>query len=168
MTCQWNRWKNQNPTNTIKFIDVPKDRPKYVTYGQFVCTVQPEKVKKNCTQFTVGGDRINYPDEVVTPTADILVTKILFNSVVSIKGAKFMTLDISNFYLMTLVKRTEYIWIKLADIPQEVIDEYKLWDKATPDGSIHIVANKGMYGLPQAGLLANELLKKRLNKKGYK
>jgi len=130
--------------------------------------VQPEKVKKNCTQFTVGGDRINYPDEVVTPTADILVTKILFNSVVSIKGAKFMTLDISNFYLMTLVKWTEYIWIKLADIPQEVIDEYKLWDKATPDGSIHIVANKGMYGLPQAGLLANELLKKRLNKKGYK
>ena len=42
--------------------------------------------------------------------------------------------------------------MKLADIPQEVIDKYNLQDKATPDGSIHIVANKGMYGLPQAGL----------------
>ena len=34
--------------------------------------------------------------------------------------------------------------------------------------SIHIQENRGMYGLPQAGLLANELLKKRLNKRGYR
>ena len=34
-------------------------------------------------------------------------------------------------------------------------------------GYIHIQANRGMYGLPQAGLLANELLVKRLNKRGY-
>ena len=34
-------------------------------------------------------------------------------------------------------------------------------------GSIHIKANRGMYGLPQAGLLANEILEKRLNKRGY-
>ena len=39
----------KNPTNTIKFIhkrDVPQDRRKDVTYGQFVCTVQPEKAEK--------------------------------------------------------------------------------------------------------------------------
>ena len=41
-------------------------------------------------------------------------------------------------------------------------------NKAIPDDSIHIVANKGIYGLPQSGLLANELLKKRLNKGGYR
>ena len=35
-------------------------------------------------------------------------------------------------------------------------------------GSIHIQENRGMYSLPQAGLLANELLEKRLNKKGYR
>jgi len=79
-----------------------------------------------------------------------------------------MTLDISNFYLMTPLKRPEYIRMKLAAIPQEVIDEYNLQDEATPDGYIHIAANKGMYGLPQAGLLANELLEKCLNKNGYK
>ena len=32
---------------------------------------------------------------------------------------------------------------------------------------IYIEANRGMYGLPQAGLLANKLLQKRLNKRGY-
>jgi hypothetical protein len=98
----------------------------------------------------------------------MLVAKMLFNSVVSTKGAKFMTLDISNFYLRTPLKRPEYIRMKITDIPEEIIHEYKLRDKASPDGSIYIVATKGMYGLPQAGLLANELLEKRLNGHGYR
>ena len=77
-----------------------------------------------------------------------------------------MTMDISNFYLMTPLKQPEYICMKLADILQEIIEEYKLLDKATPDGSIYIEATKGMYGLLQAGLLANKLLEKCLNAKG--
>jgi len=71
------------PTNTIKFIwrlDIPHERKKDVTYGQFVCTVRPEKKEKNRTRFTVGGDNINYPGKVATPTADMLVAKLLFNS----------------------------------------------------------------------------------------
>ncbi|KAL7535959.1 hypothetical protein ACHAXR_006863 [Thalassiosira sp. AJA248-18] len=37
----------KNPTNTIKFIrkgDIPMERRKDVTYGQFMCTVRPEKL----------------------------------------------------------------------------------------------------------------------------
>ena len=98
----------------------------------------------------------------------MLVAKMLFNSVVSTKGAKFMTMDISNFYLMTPLKRPEYIRLKLSDVPEEVIVEYGLREKADKDGCIYIEANKGMYGLPQSGLLANELLEKRLNAAGYK
>ncbi len=74
---------------------------KDVTYGQFVCMVRPKKAEPNCTRFTVGGDRINYPGEVATPTADMLVAKMLFNSIISTRGAQFMTMDISNIYLMT-------------------------------------------------------------------
>ncbi len=74
---------------------------KDVTYGQFVCTVRPEKAEPNRTRFTVGGDRINYPGEVATLTADVLVAKMLFNSIISTRGAQFMTIDISYFYLMT-------------------------------------------------------------------
>ncbi len=43
----------------------------------------------------------------------------------------------------------------------------KLRDKATTNGSIYIRAKRSMYSLPQAGLLANKLLKKCLNKHGY-
>ena len=161
----------KNPTNTIRFLakhEVPKDRLKDVTYGSFVCTIRPEKAEPLRTRLVVGGDRINYPGEVATPTAELLLAKILFNSVVSTPGARFMTMDISNFYLMTPLKRPEYVRVKLSDIPPEVIAEYKLKDKATADGCIYLEATKGMYGLPQAGLLANELLEKRLNKAGYR
>ncbi len=74
---------------------------KDITYGQFVCTVRPEKAEPNSSRFTVGGDGINYPGKVATPAAEMLVTKMLFNSIISTRGARFMTMDISNFYLMT-------------------------------------------------------------------
>jgi hypothetical protein len=141
---------------------------KDVTYGQFVCTVRPEKAEPNQTRFTVGGDRINYPDAIATPTAEMLVAKMLFNSVISTKDARFMTMDISNFNLMTPLLCPEFIRLKLTDIPNEVIKEYNLKEKATKNGSIYIKAKRGMYGLPQAGLLANKLLEKRLNKHGYR
>jgi len=140
---------------------------KDVAYGQFVCMVRPEKAEANRTWFTVGGDRINYPGAVATPSAEMLVAKMLFHSVISTKDARFMTMDISNFYLMTLLHHPKFIQIKLGNIPDEVINEYKLREKDTKNGSIYIRAKQGMYGLPQAGLLANKLLGKRLNKHGY-
>ena len=42
-----------------------------------------------------------------------------------------MTIDISNFYLMKPLKRPEYIRINLRDIPDEIIEEYKLKEKQT-------------------------------------
>ena len=73
--------------------------------------------EKNSTRFTVGGDCIDYPGKVATPTADMMVATILFNSVISKKGARFMTIDISNFYLVTPLKRPEYIRLHIRDIP---------------------------------------------------
>jgi hypothetical protein len=69
---------------------------KDITYGHFLCLVRPEKAEPNQMQFTVGGDRINYPGKVATPTAEMLVAKMLFNSVIFLNGARFMTMDISN------------------------------------------------------------------------
>jgi hypothetical protein len=71
-----------------------------------------------------------------------------------------MTMDISNFYLMTPLLRPEYIRIHLNNMPDEIIQEYKLREKVTTKGFIYLEVIKGMYGLPQAGLLANKLLEK--------
>lgn len=53
------------------------------------------------------------------------------------------------------------------DIPDEIIEEYKLKEKVTSDGWINIKVTKGMYGLPQAGSLRHNLLEESLNKEGY-
>jgi hypothetical protein len=55
----------------------------------------------------------------------------------------------------------------LDDIPEDVIAEYKLNAKATKDGYVYVEVRKGMYGLPQAGILAQELLETRLAEHGY-
>ena len=117
----------------------------------------------------LGGNllKATYPGETGTPTAEMLVAKILFNSVVSNKKAKFMSADLANFYLNTPLLRPEYVRLKLSDIPEEIIKEYNLLEKVK-NGYVYIKINKGMYGLPQSGILANELLEKRLNKHGYK
>jgi hypothetical protein len=139
-----------------------------MTYGRIVCDVREHKAEKNRTRLTVGGDRINYPDDCGTPTADLLTVKLLLNSVISTKNAKFMTLDIKNFYLNTPLSRYEYLRLRLDNFPEDVIAQYKLKDIVTSDGYVYIEVRKGMYGLPQVGLLAEELLEKRLEKHGYK
>ena len=58
------------PTNTIRFIrkeDVPADRMKDVTYGSFSCDLKPNKEEVHRTRLTMGGDKINYPDDCGKP-----------------------------------------------------------------------------------------------------
>jgi hypothetical protein len=115
----------------------------------------------------MGGDRINYPGDCGTPTADILTVKLLLNSIISTLHAKFMTIDIKDFYLMTPMDRPEYFRMSLELFPDDIIDEYKLRDITDAKGCIHCEVTRGMYGLPQAGMLAQDQLSKRLNKAGY-
>ena len=129
-----------NPTNTIFFIpyhQVPIDRRKDVTYGSFSCDMKPNKAETHRTRLTAGGDRINYPEDVGTPTADMTLVKTLFNSIISTEGAKCVMLDVKDFYLNTPMTRYEYMRLKLTDIPEEIIVEYKLCEIATPGGYVY-------------------------------
>ena len=156
-------------TNTMEFIqksEIPKDRLKDVTYGRIVVSYRPQKLEKHRSRLTVGGDRINYPYDVSTPTSDLATIKILWNSVLSTPGAKFMGADLANFYLKTPMKRPEFMRLPYHIIPDEIKQAYNL-DKLVENGFVYVRITRGMYGLPQAGLIANELLKKRLADAGY-
>ena len=50
-------------------------------------------------RFTIGGDRVKYPGEVITKTADLTTVKLHLNSVVSMLHEKFLCININNFYL---------------------------------------------------------------------
>mgnify|MGYP000960355379 CR=1 FL=1 len=63
--------------------------------------------------------------------------------------------------------RSEFVKIKIDDIPKEIIVEYNLRKKVTNDGHVYVEIQKGMYGLPQAGILSNKLLRTRLAQDGY-
>ena len=73
-----------------------------------------------------------------------------------------MTVDIKSFYLNTPLKRYEYLHLKIEDIPEDVRQEHKLSEKVTPEGWVYVEVCNGKYGLLQVGLLAQELLAKRL------
>ncbi len=42
---------------------------------------------------------MHYPGNAGTSTANLLTVKLLINSTISTAGAKFMTIDIKDFYL---------------------------------------------------------------------
>ena len=76
-------------------------------------------------------------------------------------------MDIKDFYLNTPNERTRIPTKKIEYFPQDVIDHYNLKDKVDEKGNLCVRVEKGMYGLPQAGKIANKLLEKRLKKFGY-
>ena len=77
-----------------------------------------------------------------------------------------MTGDVKNFYLNIPTEEPEYMKIRVRLIPDEIKMEYKV-SEFEHEGYIFVQINKVMYGLAQAGLLANELLAKRLAKHGF-
>ena len=77
-----------------------------------------------------------------------------------------MSMDIRNYYLGTPLDRYEYMRFNIDMIPEEIKQQYKL-DALESNGWVYVEIRKGMYGLPQAGILANKLLKTRLEPHGY-
>ena len=92
--------------------------------------------------------------------------KILCNTIVSEEGAKFMTADIKDFYLGTPLPTPEYMRINLDHIPENIIDKYNMREYSY-NNAVIVEVNKGIYGLPQAGRLAQDRLIKHLATHGY-
>jgi hypothetical protein len=144
---------------------MPKGRN--AAYLQAVSAYCPEKSQPYRVRWTVGGDQVDYPFDVSTKTADLTTAKLLFNSVLSTPGAMFLTADLKDFYLGTPMSRYEYMRIPIWMLPDNIIEQHNL----TPlfhNGSFCVEIRRGMYGLPQAGRLANDQLVTFLAPHGYK
>ena len=89
------RVQAQDAMDFIAYADIPKDRK--VTYVNFICDYQPLKTERFKVRMTIGGNRLDYPDETSSPTASLVETKLLLNSVISdhkLHNAKFCSIDI--------------------------------------------------------------------------
>lgn len=151
----------------IKNSEQPEERRRDTTYynPQIKEKMGDDGKRTFRVRGTAGGDRINYPGDVSSTCADMPVVKTLLQSVVS-DDAHWITADIKDYYLMTPLERPEYIRIPVKMIPPSIITKYNLHSYIHHD-KILFEVNKGMYGLPQAGLLAQQRLIAHLATAGY-
>jgi hypothetical protein len=160
-------------TGTDTIFSIPKDkvpraRAKYLTYGLITCLIRPEKTNEPIrTRLAAREDRVHHPFDAGTPTADLLTVKLFINSIISTPRARFFTMDIKNFYLCTPMMRYEYMQLKHLDMLKDIITHYHLLDIATPARYVYCKIRQGMYQLLQAGIIAQELLAKRLKEHRY-
>ena len=97
------------------------DRWKDVTYGKIIVNYRSEKEDPYRVRLTVGSDRLTCPWDCSILTVYTITVKLLLNIIVSNPGAKFMSIDIKNFYFNTPIPRYEYMRLKLSDLPDDVI-----------------------------------------------
>ena len=158
-------------TETMEFMpegSVPAG--KRATYYNPQCEekMKPEGFKRR-VRGTVGGNNLSYQGGVSAWTADLMTIKLFLNATVS-EDADWMTLDIKDFYLGTPMDEPEYMWIRYNQIPLSTQKKYGIYD---PDperqrtGSVLVKIKKGMYGLKQAGKLAQARLIAHLAAHGY-
>jgi hypothetical protein len=157
-------------TNTIFFFshdeiqNIFKDQT--VTYACIVIDHWPQKEDPHHVRITMGGNLINYPFELIARTTNMVSSKLLWNSTISMPGACFAGANIKNMYLKAPLNCFEYMRMPISLFPTDIIDHYQLSNKVLMD-YVYMEIRKGMYGLPQAGILANKLLEKHLTKHGY-
>ena len=132
-----NSVKGNDVVDFIPKSDVPTNR--IVTYANMICDYRPHKSEKFRVRLTVGGDRLVYDDDAASPAASLLETKLLLNSTISdaSKGARFMTLDIKDFFLQTVMERPEYMRIHSKYFLQEMREKYKIDSIIAPDGYVY-------------------------------
>jgi hypothetical protein len=121
--------------------NIPKDRT--VTYARVVVDFRPQKPDPNRVRITAGGNLITYPGELTTRTADLTSSKILWNSVLSTPDAKYMCIDIKNFYLNTPLDRYKYMRFQLSSLPDHIIEQYDLRNKEK-NGYVYVECRKAI------------------------
>ena len=81
----------------------------------------------------VGGDKLPYIGELTTRLADLITSKVVWNSTISTRGAKYACVDIKIFYLNTPIDRYEYMKMPIELFPQYIIDQYNLIEHVPTD-----------------------------------
>ena len=145
---------------THKKIDIAKAAGHKWTYARIVVDHRPPKEDPNRIRITVGGNLITYKGSTSTRAADLTTSKLLWNS------AKYMCNNIKIFYLMAALDYYEYMEIPLALFQECIKEQYDLKTHAR-DGFVFLEIRRAVWGLPQAGILANKLLCKRLKPHRY-
>lgn len=169
-------WEKANSEEFIRLIETsqcmkfvrnsekPKDRKASYYNPQVKLKIKEGKLAYR-VRGTIGGDLIDYPEDKSARTAALSTVKLLLNAVAS-EDAHWITADVKDFYLGTPLPRKEYMRISIKHIPLDIREKYNL-QKIPENETVLAEISKGIYGLPQAGKLAQDRLIKQLLEHGY-
>jgi hypothetical protein len=139
---------------------------KKITYGNPVVDYQPQKDDPHCIRITAGGNLITYASSPLVRTTDLDTAKLHWNSVISTPGDRYICLDIKKIYLTAKLDYYEYMRMPLDLFPAWTQKQYNLKALAL-NGFVHLEMRRAVWGLPQAGILANKRLRRKLAPFGY-
>jgi len=103
---------------THRKIDIAMKAGHKWTYVRVVVDYRPQKEDPNWIRVTLGGNLITYIGDTSTRTANLTMSKLLWNSVLSTERARYMCLDLKNFYLTAALDYYENMKIPLALFPE--------------------------------------------------
>jgi hypothetical protein len=109
---------------------------------------------------------INYKSSASKKAADLDTAKLHWNSMVSAVMAKYMYLNIQNFYLTKALEYFEYIKIPLTLFSAWILEQYNLTKHALNE-YVNLEMRRAAWGLLQVGILANKCLRRKLVPFGY-
>ncbi len=130
---------------------------KKFTFANPVVNYRPQKEDPNRIRITAMGNLVSYEGKLSVQTT----AKIHWNSIISNKKVKYMCLDITNFYLAVALEYFEYMKIPFASFPSWIVGQYNL-AKHQKDGWVYMEMRGAVWGSPQAGILANKRLRRKL------
>ena len=104
-----------------------------VIYGRIVVAYCLQKADPYQTQLTIGGNHLHYPHDASTSIADITTIKLLLNSTIFTPNARFLALDIKNYYLGAPLDQYDYMCLPISIIPTDIATKYKLHDLSDSD-----------------------------------
>ena len=118
-------------------------------YTSFICDYRLLKEEQYRVHITVGSDRFTYNKDLAAPVVNLLETKIFINSTISDAhyGARFISADIKDYFLVTLILDPEYMKTYYKYVPQDIRKIDYLDSKVTNNDYIYIKIKKGMPGL---------------------
>jgi hypothetical protein len=131
-----------------------------------VCDFKPNKNEKHRVRLTAGSDILDYIGDTATSMADIPTFSNLINSTFFPQEAKMIMMVIKNHYVGTPLPINEYMRLPISILPLDITQKYYL-PSLVMNGWVYMEIRKGMYCLKQAGLLATQMLQKRLKPFGY-
>ena len=97
-----------------------------VTCNNFICNIRLQKKETRRVCYTYVGYFLDYPIDPRSPAVSILDDKIHTNNNISDTkhGARYLGIDIKNFYLSQPMSYFQYVWVHHTTVPQETIDKY--------------------------------------------